>query len=237
MNALAQKIVDRSKPPTGRAKVWAILNATFTIWVLTAIVGTVFAATYTGFQSCIKDADDKITRYSHLMTEMQSRVSNTLYALQQSQSASDLKARLAKPYFTRVEYKDSSVVTLNSDLNDVRGFVQPNLERQTAMNAVEPTQLSAADNALVAGVLGVVPLDFTDKEYARLKELQPVLLQIAYRTINFHSSWLVSGNCTVGSSLASLVGIRPFTMKFIHVTFQPGMFIPLSPQQPTPIKQ
>jgi len=92
---------DPEKPSEPPSRLWTFLNSSFGLWVLTATFGSLVAATYSSLQVCIKDADDRVAKYSRLQSEIQSRQSEILEAINRAESIDDLRSRLKMLHLSR----------------------------------------------------------------------------------------------------------------------------------------
>jgi hypothetical protein len=228
IKALALKIAERDVPRTPwqrrRAHIWSVLNATFTIWVLTAIVGTAVAYTYANLQTCFKDAGDKVTQYNHLTTEIRNRVLYILDAVSRAKTVSALKASLAALPVTRSEYKDVSLTSLNSDLWDLQvRYIRP-IEAQplATASALEASKLNSDDADMLPILSGRLKSDFSEADLARLKTALPKLSTLTNGVLGFQTNYMASVSCTMSGAFASLFGGRSFMMEYVRVSSPRG---------------
>jgi hypothetical protein len=238
IKALALRIAEHEKLQTPgqrrRAYIWSVLNATFTIWVLTAIVGTAVAYTYSNLQTCLKDAGDKVMQYNHLTTEIRNRLLYILDAVNRAKTVNALKASLAAVPVTRSEYKDISLTSLNSDLFDIQvRYIRP-IEAQplATINALEASKLNSDDADMLPILNGRLKPDFSEADLARLKTTLPKLSTLTGGALGFQANYMAGVSCSVPSAFASLFGAHSFIMVYVRVFGPRGGEYALPPPPP-----
>jgi len=238
IKALALRIAEHEKLQTPgqrrRAYIWSVLNATFTIWVLTAIVGTAVAYTYSNLQTCLKDAGDKVMQYNHLTTEIRNRLLYILDAVNRAKTVNALKASLAAVPVTRSEYKDISLTSLNSDLFDIQvRYIRP-IEAQplATINALEASKLNSDDADMLPILNGRLKPDFSEADLARLKTTLPKLSTLTGGVLGFQANYMAGVSCSVPSAFASLFGAHSFIMVYVRVFGPRGGEYALPPPPP-----
>jgi hypothetical protein len=86
---------------------------------LTALFGGLGAFVFSNFQTCLKDADEKITRFQHLTDEIAMRRVDIVQAIGTSLTRAELQTKMKDVHSTRDELKGQSLSSLVSERVDI----------------------------------------------------------------------------------------------------------------------
>jgi hypothetical protein len=160
---------DPEKPSEPPSRLWTFLNSSFGLWVLTATFGSLVAATYSSLQVCIKDADDRVAKYSRLQSEIQSRQSEILEAINRAESIDDLRSRLKNIAANRHEFKDTPLRSLNLDYRDIQNLIRPHeIVAATVRQVSDAYGFTYEDRKYLSVVDGTLPDDISETELPKI---------------------------------------------------------------------
>jgi hypothetical protein len=196
---------DPEKPSEPPSRLWTFLNSSFGLWVLTATFGSLVAATYSSLQVCIKDADDRVAKYSRLQSEIQSRQSEILEAINRAESIDDLRSRLKNIAANRHEFKDTPLRSLNLDYRDIQNLIRPHeIVAATVRQVSDAYGFTYEDRKYLSVVDGTLPDDISETELPKIKALAPKFANLLNTAKTLASRYGLVQYCPIPRAFLSL---------------------------------
>jgi hypothetical protein len=196
---------DSETAPEGPSRLWSFLNSSFGLWIFTATFGSFVAATYSSLQVCIKDADDRMAKYSRLQSEILSRQSAILEAIIRAQSIDDLGSRLKNIAAGRQEFKDTPLRSLNLDYRDIQNLIRPNESVTVIVRQVSDAYgFDYEDRKYLSLVDGTLPDDISEAELSNIKALALKFANLLSTAKTLSSRYGLVQSCTVPRAFLSL---------------------------------
>jgi hypothetical protein len=189
---------------TGR-RIWEVLNSSFTLWVLTAAVGTFVTFTYANYQTCMRESDDKSTRVDHIQYELHYRQMQIVSRIELAETIEDLRSLLKSIVSSRNEFKDESTAALQTELFDVLMYVRINDEAKADIEQqMKGLGIKRDELPYFIVLSGTVPIEMDDGDLQKMKALLPKLAGDVNIALDIHDKWRTVPYCTLGQSIASL---------------------------------
>lgn len=182
--------------------VWLFINSSIFLWLLTATFGSLATFTYSNLQTCFKEADQKIDRINHLASEIQSRRTAIIRAINTSSSAPELKYYFGKIRASRDEYKDRTIGSLEEDLREAVKSVQD--EPGIAMVGASGWNPAFGDHPAQDLFNGIVPDNLRELNSDSLKEPFSWFSRLGRQDIIWSDKWRAAPNCTVRTAFLEL---------------------------------
>jgi hypothetical protein len=196
---------DPEKPSEPPSRLWTFLNSSFGLWVLTATFGSLVAATYSSLQVCIKDADDRVAKYSRLQSEIQSRQSEILEAINRAESIDDLRSRLKNIAANRQEFKDTPLRSLNLDYRDIQNLIRPHeIVAATVRQVSDAYGFTYEDRKYLSVVDGTLSDDISETELPKIKALASKFANLLNTAKTLASRYGLVQYCPIPGAFLSL---------------------------------